>query len=135
MGMDFSTTGLEQDAGDDMTPLNMFTQSDFQPAVTTSPLHQAFPSSFRGPAQDPGGGNAVGGTSKINGEDAQHANVGPNAEHAIHTQTTERSVTGDSSTGQVQGLAGLNASNEAQPDTAVVPAANPKSWGSRQGNP
>lgn len=136
MGMDFSTTGLEQDAGDDMTPLNMFTQSDFQPAVTTSPLHQAFPSSFRGPAQDPGGGNAAGGDEQDLMEKM------PNMQMSDQMQSMQAILRqpkvllpGDGSTGQVQGLTGLNASNEGQPDTAVVPAANSKIMGFTTGEP
>lgn len=130
MGMDFSTTGLEQDAGGDMTPMNMFTQSDFQPAMTTSPLHQAFTSSFRGPAQDPGGGNA-GGADEQDLMDKM-----PNMQMSDHMQSMQSTlrqpeirVQGDDSTRQVRGLPDLNASNEAQPDSAVVPSANSKALG------
>lgn len=136
MGMDFSATGLEQDAGAGMTPLNMFTQSDFQPALTTSPLHQAFSSSFRGPAQDPGGGNVA------KGDEQDLMEKMPNMQMSDHMRGMQpilgrpkMLLQGDGSTGPVQGLPGLNGLNEAPPDTAVVPAAHSKVMGFTTGEP
>ena len=60
MGMDFSTGNLEQDAGGDVTPVNMFSQGSFQPNMTSSPIHQNFSNALPVPAQDPGGGNMGG---------------------------------------------------------------------------
>ena len=136
MGLDFSATGLDQEAGGDLTPLNMFTQSDFQPAMTTSPLHQAYPSSFRGPAQDPGGGNIGGGDEQDLMEKMPNMQM---SDHMQGMQPTLRQpkilLQGDSSAGQVRGLPGLNASNEAQADAAVVPHAKSKVMGFTTGEP
>jgi PAS domain-containing protein len=130
MGMDFTATSLDQDAGGDLTSLNMFTQSDYQPTLTTSTLHQAFPSSFRGPAQDPGGGNAGRGDEQDLMEKMPNMQM---SDHLQSMQPTLRQTKGllqaDSPTAQVQGLPGLNASNEAQPGAAVVPVANSKIMG------
>lgn len=60
MGMDFATGNLQQDPGNDITPMNMFSQGSFQPTLTSSPIHQNFSNSLPGPGQDPGGGNSGG---------------------------------------------------------------------------
>ena len=56
MGMDYSAGGLAPDISGDVTPLNMFSQSNFAPSLTTSPIQQNLSNTIRGPTQDPGGG-------------------------------------------------------------------------------
>ncbi len=131
MGMDFTTTGMEQDPSGNMTPLNMFTQSDFQPTMTTSPLHQAFPSSFRGPAQDPGGGNAVGG------EEQDLMEKMPNMQMTDPMQTlppNPRQLSGDS-TGSQSRIRELNPSSEPPPESSLVSVPTAKIMSFTTGEP
>lgn len=136
MGMDFSTSGLEQDASGDMTPMNMYTQSDFQPTMTTSPLHQAFPSSLRGLAQDPGAGNAGGR------EEQDMMEKMPNMQMSDQMQSLQTNLgqsklllQRNSPVCQPRGLRDLNASNEPQPDPPVVSAPDPKLMSLSTGEP
>lgn len=123
MGMDFSSTGLEQDVSGDMTPMNMYTQSDFQPAMTTSPLHQTYPSSFRGPAQDPGGGIAGGR------EEQDMMEKMPNMQMSDHMQSLQTSLgqhsllsQGNNPMGQARSSRDHNISEEPQPEAPPVAA-------------
>ena len=64
MDMDLVGTGLDDGPNGDVTPMNMFSQSNFVSSLTASPIHQQMPNVLRGPAQDPGGGRLMNGAEQ-----------------------------------------------------------------------
>ena len=57
MGMDYTTTNLDNGTNGDLTPRNGFGQHLFSTDMTTSPIHQDMTNSMTGQIHDPGGGH------------------------------------------------------------------------------
>ena len=59
MSMDFSGNNLHQDVSGNVTSMNIFSQANYAPGITTSAMRQDLPAAAHPQHQDPGGGSSA----------------------------------------------------------------------------
>ncbi|KAL8829468.1 MAG: hypothetical protein Q9170_006156 [Blastenia crenularia] len=91
MGMDFSAGPLSRENSGDMSTLNMYSQNQMSPHISTSPMQQAIPHPIRTSIQDPGGGPIDHtGDQGLNGNtQLQMQELAPNMSGEMSPQTED----------------------------------------------